>query len=113
MDSDKLMGLMDDGEELSTFFRAQRKLEGLLSDGILVLTNRRLLWVEETGDPIACRFGDLVGAAHHELQLALRFQDAWLALFFKQRSQAADCEKRVVKALNSTPSDSAAAAKPG
>jgi len=94
-DADRVMGLLQGGEDLTTFFRAQRKLDGILHDGILVLTNKRLLWVEEHGDPVDGAHADVVGAVSHEAQLALRFRHAWLALFFQKAQVAADAERQI------------------
>ena len=93
------MGLLGPGEELTTFFRGQRKQAGLLSDGILVLTTKRFLWVEETGDPLAATFADTVGVAQHEHHLALRFTHAWLAIFCAKPSVAKDAARQIALAL--------------
>ncbi len=87
------------GEELSTFFRAQRKVDGILHDGILVLTNRRLMWVEESGQPIQGTFEEVVGAASYEVQLALRFRRDWVSLFFPKPQIAADAERQIAGLL--------------
>lgn len=92
------MGLLGDGEELTTFFRGQRKQAGLLSDGILVLTTKRILWVEETGDPVAATFADTVGVAQHEHHLSVRFANAWLSVFCAKPSVAKDAARQIALA---------------
>ena len=108
-DADRVMGLLQPGEDLSTFFRAQRKVEGILNDGILVLTTKRVLWVEETGEPIASPFAETVGAVSHERQLALRFRANWLSLYFPKAMIASDAERQLGVAINAA---RAAAARP-
>ena len=71
-------------------------LEG---EGILVLTNRRFLWVEEAGEPVTATFADTVGVAHHEHHLALRFTHDWLSIFCAKPMVAKDAARQVAVAL--------------
>jgi hypothetical protein len=95
VDTNHLMGLLEPGEDLSTFFRGQRKQSGLLADGILVLTTKRLLWVEEAGAPVAATFADTLGVAQHEHHLSVRFAHAWLSIFCAKPSVAKDAARQI------------------
>ena len=99
MDTDRLMGLLGSGEELATFFRGQRKRSGLLADGILVLTNKRFLWVEEAGNPVAATFDETVGVVSHEHHLSLRFKHDWVSIFCAKPQVAKDAARQVAQAL--------------
>ncbi|MHC5019519.1 MAG: hypothetical protein ACYTGX_05300 [Planctomycetota bacterium] len=100
IDTSKLDALMQPGESLSSYFRANRKQAGLLDEGILVLTNQRFLWMENTGDPITATYDQTIGAAAHDTHLALRFQEEWLNLFFDRPRVAADAAKNIGVLLN-------------
>ncbi len=95
IDTSKLDALMQAGESLTTYFRANRKQAGLLAEGILVLTNQRFLWMEDHGAPIAATYVETVGAAAHDTHLALRFQTEWLNLFFDRPRVATDAAKNI------------------
>lgn len=111
MDTNRLMGLLGPGEDLTTFFRGQRKQLGLLADGILVLTTKRILWVEETGDPLAATFADTVGVAQHEQHVSLRFAHAWLSIFCAKPSVAKDAARQIALAWKNARKAAGAAAR--
>lgn len=100
IDTSKLDAMMKPGESLTTYFRANRKQAGLLAEGILVLTNQRFLWMEDTGAPIGATFDETVGAAAHDTHLSLRFQSEWLQLFFDRPRVATDAAKNIGVLLN-------------
>lgn len=100
IDTSQLDKLMQPGESLTTYFRANRKQSGLLEEGILVLTNQRFLWMEDSGEPIAATYDQTVGAAAHDTHLSLRFQEEWLQLFFDRPRVATDAAKNIGVLLN-------------
>lgn len=100
MDTGQLMGLLGEGEELTAFHRGQRKQAGLLNDGILVLTNKRFLWVEESGDPVTATFDQTVGVVHHDQHLSLRFDHDWLSIFCAKPMVAKQAAQQCAVALN-------------